>query len=101
TQIIAIRMPGLESKDFPALEVLADVLNGHRFALYGLVPDGKAVDASFYMDALPHAGIGYPAVSLPAGGDAKEISSEIRGILAKVRTHGATEDRVAAAKLSE
>jgi len=101
TQIIAIRMPGLESKDFPALEVLADVLNSHRFALYGLVPDGKAVDASFYMDALPHAGIGYAAVTFPAGGDAKEIAAEIHGILAKVRAHGVTEDLVAAAKLAE
>ena len=101
TQIVAIRMPGLESKDFPALEVLADVLNSHRFAIYGLVPDGKAVDASFYMDALPKASIGYAAVTFPVDGDAKAIDREVRAILTRVKREGVTEDLVAAAKLSE
>ena len=31
TQVIAMRLPGLDSRDFPALEVLADVLASHRF----------------------------------------------------------------------
>src|SRR5262249_47692885 len=44
-QVIAMRMPGLDSPDFPALEILSDVLSSERFALYGLVPAGKAVDA--------------------------------------------------------
>src|SRR6202000_3467848 len=45
TQMIAMRVPGLNSPDFPALEVLSDVLSSHRFDLYGLVPQGKALDA--------------------------------------------------------
>ncbi len=75
TQFIAIRMPGLDSKDFPALELLADVLNSHRFALYGMVPEGKAVETEFSLDALPKAGVGYAAVTFPAGGDAKAIEA--------------------------
>jgi zinc protease len=101
TEIVALRMPGLDSKDFPAIEVLADVLNSHRFALYGLVPDGKALETEFALDALPKAGLGYAAVTFPAGNDAKAIESEVRAILAAVRKDGVTPDLVAAAKLDE
>ena len=53
--------------DFPALEVLADVLSSHRFDLYGLVPQGKAIDAGFSLDPLPQAGLAYATVSFPRG----------------------------------
>src|SRR4029077_8319399 len=36
TMMIAMRTPGPRDPDFAALEVLADVLNSRRFALYGL-----------------------------------------------------------------
>ncbi len=57
TQMLAMRVPGLNSPDFPALEVLADVLSSQRFDLYGLVPQGKAIDATFALDPLPQAGL--------------------------------------------
>jgi zinc protease len=41
--MIAVRTPGPRSADFPALEVLSDVLSSRRFDLYGLVPRGKAI----------------------------------------------------------
>jgi hypothetical protein len=59
TQMIALRTPGLDSPDFPALEVLSDVLSSRRFDLYGLVPQGKAIDAEFSLDPLPQAGLAY------------------------------------------
>ncbi len=31
SSVIAMRMPGIDSPDFPALELLADVLGSHRF----------------------------------------------------------------------
>src|SRR5262249_38821997 len=34
TAVVAMRMPGLDSPDFPALEVLSDVLNSERGDLY-------------------------------------------------------------------
>lgn len=101
TQVITMRMPGLDSPDFPALEVLADVLNSHRFALYGLVPAGKAVGAGFELDPLPHAALGYTVVSYPPGGDAKSLDQDVRAILTKVATDGVPADLVAAAKLQE
>jgi len=101
TQMIAIRTPGLDSPDFPALEVLSDVLSSHRFDLYELVPQGKALDAEFSLDPLPHAGLAYTTVSFPAGRDPKAIEADVRAILAKVVEHGVPAELVAAAKLQE
>jgi zinc protease len=101
TQIIAMRLPGLHSRDFPALEVLADVLASRRFDLYGLVADGKAVDADFSLVNLPKAGLAYAAVSFSPGGDAKAIEQQMRAILAKVAKDGVPADLVEAAKLQE
>jgi zinc protease len=101
TQVIAMRLPGLRNRDFPALEVLADVLASRRFDLYGLVADGKALAADFSLDALPKAGVGYAAVSFPAGGDANAIEREMRAILTKVAKNGVPAELVEAAKLQE
>ena len=101
TQVIAVRLPGLRSRDFPSLEVLADVLASARFDLYGLVAGGKAVAVDFALDVLPKAGIGYASVSFPAGGDAKAVELQMRAILAKVAKEGVPAELVEAAKLQE
>ena len=88
TQMIAMRTPGLDSPDFPALEVLADVLSSHRFDLYGLVPQGKAIDAEFSLDPLPHAGLAFAALSFTAASDPKALEGEVRAILKKVASDG-------------
>ena len=101
TSVLAMRWPGLENPDFPALEVLADVLGSHRFDLYGLVPQGKALDADFSLDPLPKASLAYATVSFPAGGDPKAIEAETRAILARVARDGVPAELVEAAKLQE
>jgi zinc protease len=101
TQMIAVRTPGLDSPDFPALEVLSDVLSSHRFELYGLVPAGKALDADFSLDPLPHAGLAFTNVSFPAGADTKALEKDVRAILRRVATDGVPPELVAAAKLQE
>ena len=99
--MIAVRTPGLHSRDFAALDVLSDVLDSRRFALFGLVPQGKALDADFELDPLPKAGIAYAVVSFAAGQDPKALEGGIRSILAEVVKHGVPADLVAAAKLQE
>ncbi len=101
TQMIAMRVPGLDSPDFPALEVLSDVLSSHRFDLYGLVPQGKALDAEFLLDPLPKAGLAYANVSFLAGEDPKVTESAVRAILAKVAKDGVPPELVEAAKIQE
>jgi zinc protease len=101
TLMIAMRVPGLDSPDFPALEVLSDVLSNHRFDLYGLVPQGKALDAEFLLDPLPNAGIAYANVAFLAGQDQKTVDSEVRSILTKVVQEGVPAELVDAAKIQE
>ena len=101
TQMIAFRVPGLDSPDTPALEVLADVLSSRRFALYGLVPQGKAVGADFAIDPLPKAGLAYATVSFPGGADHQALEKEVRAILARVARDGVPPELVAAAKMQE
>jgi zinc protease len=99
--MLAVRTPGLDSPDFAALEVLSDVLDSRRFALFGLVPQGKALEADFSLDPLPRAGIAYATASFAAGQDPKALTSSMRSILAKVVKLGVPAELVAAAKLQE
>jgi zinc protease len=101
TLMIATRTPGPKSADFPALEVLADVLSSRRFELYGLVPQGKAIEAGFALDPLPEAGIAYASVSFTTGDDPKKLESEVRAILTKVAHDGVPAELVEAAKIQE
>jgi len=98
---IGIRMPGLDSPDYPALEILSDVLGSERGALFELVPQGKALSAGFSFDPLPKAGIAMATVAFPAGGDATVLEHEIRSILSEIKKNGVPPDLVEAAKLQE
>ena len=96
-----MRVPGLDSPDFPALEVLSDVLGSERGALYALVPQGKALSAGFSYNPLPRAGIAMASVTFPAGRDATALEREVRAILAGIAKNGVPADLVAAAKRQE
>ncbi len=101
TQMIAFRVPGLNSADTPALEVLSDVLSSRRFDLYGLVPQGKALGADFSFDPLPESGLVFATVAFPAGADYKALEKDVRAILTRVVRDGVPPELVAAAKLQE
>jgi zinc protease len=101
TLMLATRTPGPRDADYPALEVLADVLSSKRFALYGLVPQGKATGAEFALDPLPEAGLAYAVLSFNSGDDPKALETQVRRILEGVARDGVPEELVAAAKLQE
>ncbi|HEX4079061.1 MAG TPA: pitrilysin family protein [Rhizomicrobium sp.] len=101
TLLVAFRTPGLDSADFPALEVLSDVLSNHRSELYGLVPKGEATDAGFSLAPLPRAGLAYAYLGFPAGPDPKALAGEVKSVLANVAKSGVPPELVAAAKLEE
>jgi zinc protease len=101
TLMIATRTPGPQSADFPALELLSDVLSSRRFDLYGLVPQGKAIDAGFSLDPLPDAGIAYATVAFTAGDDPQQLESAVRAILLKVAQDGVPPELLEAAKTQE
>ncbi|HEX3431332.1 MAG TPA: pitrilysin family protein [Rhizomicrobium sp.] len=101
TLLVAVRTPGLDSKDFPALEVLSDVLSNHRSELYSLVPKGEATSASFALNPLPNAGIAYAEVQFPAAGDPQALTREVKDILSRVAKNGVPAELVTAAKGEE
>jgi zinc protease len=101
TLLVALRTPGLDAKDFPALEVLSDVLSNHRSELYALVPRGEATSAGFALSPLPHAGIAYASVQFPAGRDSAALAREVKNILARVAKNGVPPELVTAAKIEE
>ncbi len=101
TLLVAFRTPGLDNADFPALEVLADVLSNHRSELYGLVPKGEAIDASFALAPLPKAGLAYAYVQFPGGPDPKALTADVKNVLAHIAETGVPPELVAAAKLEE
>ena len=86
--MLAMRMPGLGSPDFPALEVLADVLDSQRFDLYGLVPQGKATSAEFTLDPLPQSGIAYAVLSFTSGEDPKALDEVETRLLQEIPYRG-------------
>ncbi len=98
---ITFRFPGADNPDFAAAQILSDVLSSERGKLYGLVPDGKALFASFDYDTLPKAGLGYAIAGFPAGGDSTNLVKSVREILEAEITNGVSADLVEAAKRHE
>lgn len=95
---IAFRLPGYDSPDYPACQVLADVLNSQRGTLFDLVVQGKALHASFSFDTMPHVGLGYAAAAFSSGSDAEILVKEIQKTLKDDLEKGFSHDLVDAAK---
>jgi zinc protease len=99
--VIAFRLPGTDSPDNAALQVMSDVLSSMRGRLYSLVPEGKALSASFSYETSPQAGLGYAVAGFPKGADAEALLAQMRQILAKESNDGISEELVQAAKRRE
>lgn len=99
---VAYRLPGTDSPDYAAVDILADVLASQRADLYGMVPAGKALAAEFgLVESYRKASVGYGLVALPAGQDPTSAIAGMRQIIAKYAQNGVPADLVAAAKRSE
>jgi zinc protease len=96
--MISFRLPGYGSEDYPATEVLADVLSNQRGNLFSLVPEGKALYTGFSLSILPKAGLGYAIAAFPKGADPSVLEKEVRKILADEVRKGISADLVEAAK---
>jgi zinc protease len=99
--IIAFRMPGYDSPDYAAGQILADVLDNQRGRLYNLVVENKALEADFSLNTLPAAGLGYIVGAFPKGGDPHRLVTNLRAVLAEALQKGFPADLVEAAKRSE
>ena len=99
---VAFRMPGTDSPDFAAAQILSDVLASQRGNLYAMVPEGKALQTEFgFAEAYTKAGVAYSAAVLPADGNAAPVLAEMRKILADYAANGVPAELVEAAKRRE
>jgi zinc protease len=99
---IAYRMPGTDSPDYAAAQVLSDILASQRADVYGMVPAGKALYATFGMaENYPKASVGFAEIALPAGADATGPINEMRQIVEGYAQKGLPQDLFDAAKRDE
>ena len=98
---LAYRMPGERSADFATADILGDVLASRRYALFGLVPAGKALSARFNYDSKADVGFGLALAAFPKGSDPAPLLAELRGVLSDAAEHGVPAELVEAAKRQE
>jgi zinc protease len=100
--IISFRMPGSDSPDYAASQILSDVLSNQRGNLYSmLVPEGKALYAGFQYIDLPKSGIGFALAVFPKDADSKSLINEVQSILNDDIKNGLSGDLVEAEKRHE
>ena len=95
------RVPGQQSQDYAAMQVLMDVLDNSRSALSDLAAQGKVLSADTWSQPFVHGGIGVVEVGFPKGGNAKQAERDLAGVLANMLQHGVPAGLVAAAKKQE
>ena len=86
--VVSYRLPGSESPDFAAGQVLADVLASQRGDIYALVPAGKALEATFEVSSLPVASIGYALAAYPPAENGAPLISNLKEIIAGYLKNG-------------
>ncbi len=99
--VVAYRLPGYHSPDFAAAQVLADVLDSERGDLYGLVPQGKALETGFTTNFLPEAGLGYAFGAFPRGEEGGGLVDVLKSVIKEYLKEGFPPDLVEASKRHE
>ena len=99
--IIAFRLPGYDSPDYAASQVLADVMNSPRGNLYQLTTEGKALDTGFHLNTFSKAGLGYAIAAFPKDGQVDDVQKNLRAVLVDYVKNGFPADLVETAKRRE
>lgn len=98
---LGYRLPGYDSPDYAAGQILADVLSNQRSEFGGLPYTGKALATQFFMQAYPKAAMGIAFGAVPVTTPPETIDRELRAILDGYKRTGVPPDLVTAAKLRE
>jgi zinc protease len=95
------RLPGYDSPDYAASQILQDVLSSQRADLYGLTAAGKALFTSFEAATYRKAAIGVAIGVVPVSVKPEIIDQEMRAVIDNYRKTGVPDELVAAAKQRE
>lgn len=99
--MLGFRLPGYDSPDYAAAQILGDVLNSSRSDFGALPYVGKALSAQFFEQTYPKTAVGIAFLAVPVTADPAAADRTMRAILERYRRDGVPADLVAAAKLRE
>jgi zinc protease len=99
--LLGYRLPGFDSPDYSAAQILGDVLNSQRGNLYALAASGKAYGSEFDVVPYPATSIGVALLAVPVSTKPEDADALLRGVIDNYRKNGVPADLVAAAKLRE
>jgi zinc protease len=99
---LAYRMPGTDSADAAAVEVLADVLGSQRAKLYDLTVEGKALGTDFGVaETYRKASVAFAVAGIAPNADGNATIAQMRQIVEAYRSNGVPAELVEAAKRRE
>jgi zinc protease len=98
---VAYRVPGYEDKDYFASQILNDVLNSQRGALYELQATGKALGTFAQSVTYPKAGMTLVGSAVPVTTTGEQAVSDVKTVLENYKKTGLPADLVEVAKQRE
>ncbi|MGD1067926.1 MAG: insulinase family protein, partial [Vulcanimicrobiaceae bacterium] len=98
---VAYRVPGYDDPDYFASEILSDVLNSPRGALYDLQVTGKALQTFAQGQTYPKAGISLVGAAVPVTTKGDDAVAEVEAVIDQYKKSGVPPELVAVAKQRE
>ena len=99
--MVGYRVPGYDDPDYYASEILNDVLNSPRGALYDLQATGKSLGTFAQASTHPAAGLSIVGSAVPVTTSGDTAVTEVKGVIDGYKQTGLPPDLVAVAKARE
>ncbi|HEY0380968.1 MAG TPA: pitrilysin family protein [Candidatus Elarobacter sp.] len=98
---VAYRVPGYNGKDYFASQILNDVLNSQRGALYELQATGKALGIFAQSVTYPEAGMTFVGSAVPVTTTGESAIADLKAVIENYKKTGLPAELVAVAKQRE
>jgi len=99
--MVGYRVPGYDDADYYASEILNDVLNSPRGALYDLQAAGKALSTFAQSSAHPAAGLSIVGAAVPVTTTGDVAAADVKAVIEGYKQSGLPPELVAVAKARE
>jgi zinc protease len=99
--LVGYRLPGYDSPDYAASQILQDVLSSQRSDLYDLTASGKALYTGFQAQTFRGAAVGLLVGVVPVSVKPETIDQEMRAVIDAYRKNGVPDNLVEASKRRE
>lgn len=99
--LFGYRLPGYDSPDYAASQIMGDVLSSQRGDLFGLAAEGKALQTGFQDQTFRKAGFGFVYGVVPVAVKPETIDAQMRDVIEAYRKNGVPAELVEASKARE